>query len=208
MLGKMIKVFFNSLFHGKASIGWRITQAIAVILVLFLAYQRAMVYVEGTRDNAESLNAALSQCVEARKKDKDYQQKLESVIKEYEGRLANGQEKIVLLEKPPPPVDDGLLDNVKTFVQNTTSTFKENVDVVKSKVFTDRRVGFGYLGSFTGAGMAHGAYIRYDILSIWGKSLNVGAGATYGRYRERSFMGMPPQTRSDFNFVVMGGFEL
>ena len=207
MLGRMIKEWITSLLWGKAAIGWRITQSIIILGSFWLAYQGAMFYIKGTghlRDDLVAVNKSLAQCIQNRVKDKEYQEKLEATIRDNNGK----EKEIVFRDRPPPPPDKSLVEKAKEVLQNTATTISDNVDAIESKVFTDRRVGFGYLGSFTGAGIAHGAYVRYDILSVWGKSLNVGVGATYGRYRERGFFGMPPQTRSDFNFVVMGGFEL
>ena len=209
MLFRMIKVWITSLLWGKASIGWRIVQTVFILGIIWLAYEGAMFYIDGKtrmQSGMDDLNRSLAQCVDNRVKDRAYQARLEATIKEHNKGVRDGQEKIIVknVEVPPPPPEPTLVEQAKEVLAKTTTTISE----VKSKVFTDRRVGFGYMGGFSGDGIAHGAYIRYDILSVWGKSFNVGVGATYGTYKARSPMGMPSERRPDLNFIFMGGFEL
>ena len=209
MLGRMIKEWITSLLWGKASLGWRLTQTFLILGIIWFAYEGAMFYINGKsrmQDGMNELNRSLAQCVDNRVKDKVYRERLEAAIAEHNRGAQDGKEKVIVenVVPPPPPPEPTIIERAKDVLANTATSVRK----VKDKVFTDRRVGFGYMGGFSGDGIAHGAYIRYDILSVWGKSFNVGAGVTYGTYKARGPMGLPSDRKPNVNFIFMGGFEL
>ena len=204
---KWITAAFKNLFFGKSKFYKRLLSFLSFVTVCGLAYV-GWIYIW-------SGDSKLNMCIQERRQDKSYQDELLATIKSYEERLASGKENVVFLERPkpppppPPPVETGVLARAKEIVAVTAPQIKETVTHATEKIFTDRRVGIGYIGSHSiDGGMSHGVYVRYDILSLFGKSLNVGLGAMYSRHEVPTMMGMPPARRGNVGFVIMGGIEL
>ena len=202
---KWVKAPFKNLFFGKNVWYKRIISFCSFLTIIALAYV-GWIYIWAG-------DSQLNMCIQNREADKRYQDELLATIKVYEERLASKEDNVVFLERPTPPpppirpVEKGVIERAKDIVAVTAPQIKETVTRAKSKIFTDRRVGLGYIGMHNMNGISHGVYVRYDIFSVFGKSINFGIGGLYNRHQRHDPM-MGRQDWSSIGFVFMAGVEL
>ena len=206
---RWVTAAFKNLFFGKSKWYFRVLSFLSFVGVIGLAYI-GWIYIW-------SGDSKLNMCIQNREADQSYQAELLAEIQFYKEKLASTDKSVVFVDRPippPPPTpippkETGVIARAKEIVAVTAPQIKETVTQASSKIFTDRRVGIGYIGTHSiDGGMSHGVYVRYDILSLFGKSLNVGLGAIYSRHDVPTMMGMPPVRKGNVGFVIMGGIEL
>ena len=197
---------FTNLLFGQRPLWFRITSFLLFLAVMYATYQY---YFVPTNKNVADLNSKLTQCIDNRRKDANYISALRNTI---EANRANA-ERVHVIEPPdlpepappPPPPPPTIVERVINLTENTKQAVAETTENITSKVFTPRKFGVGYIGVLDMNGIGHGAYLRYDIISVWNKSINLGFGGLYKRYNTFTMEG--PVRRTEFLFVFMGGIE-